>query len=60
MSPATAILLRLNAFQVRWDGVNSAKCCINISLAKYRLFKRKNKSLSHYTAFPHIFSGIAH
>ena len=41
-SPATAILFRLNDFQVRWDGVSSAKCCID-QLAKYRLFKPYGK-----------------
>ena len=60
ISPATAILLRLNAFQVRCDGVNSAKCYMLDQLAKYRLFRCKNKVLSHYTAFPDVFPAITH
>jgi len=40
ISPATAILFRLNAFQVRCDGVSSANF-IDRSLAKYRLFGRE-------------------
>jgi hypothetical protein len=36
--------LRLNAFQVRCDGVSSAKF-VQISLAKYRLFYDERQSL---------------
>jgi hypothetical protein len=35
---ATAILLRLNAFHVRCDGVNSAKLIVADQFAKYRFF----------------------
>jgi len=60
ISPATAILLRLNAFQVRWDGVNSAKSFQLISWLNIAYLSAKNKVLSHHTTLPHIFSGIAH
>jgi hypothetical protein len=39
-SAAKAILLRLNAFQVRCDGVNSANIEADQS-AKYRLFQQE-------------------